>query len=108
MNTWRKVGMASRASAPSDESSVGTSRQPSTCRPSASTIFSTASHAAAASRGRLRQEGDAGGVAALGRQLEVDNGAQERVGNLQQDARAVAGVRLGALRHRGARGSAAR
>ena len=42
--------MASRASAPSEESSVGTGRQPSTLRPSASTIFSTASQAALASR----------------------------------------------------------
>ncbi len=50
MNSCRKVGMASRASAPSEESSMGTSRQPSTVRPSASTIFSTASQAAAASR----------------------------------------------------------
>ena len=50
MNTWRKVGIASRDSAPSDESSVGTSRQPMTSRPSASTIFSTASQAVTASR----------------------------------------------------------
>ena len=49
MNTWRKVGIASRASAPSDDSSVGTSRQPSTSSPSASTIFSTAAQAAIAS-----------------------------------------------------------
>ena len=49
MNSCRNVGIASRASAPSDDSSVGTSRQPSTSRPSASTIFSTASHAVAAS-----------------------------------------------------------
>ncbi len=49
MKTWRKVGIASRDSAPSDESSVGTLRQPSTCRPSDSAIFSTAAHAAAAS-----------------------------------------------------------
>ena len=46
----RNVGMASRASAPSELSSVGTSRQPSTVRPSASAIRSTAAHAAAASR----------------------------------------------------------
>ena len=49
MNTCRKVGIASRDNAPSDESSVGTLRQPSTCRPSASAIFSTAAQAAAAS-----------------------------------------------------------
>ena len=50
MNSWRKVGIASRANAPSEESSVGTSRQPSTLRPSASTILSSASHASTASR----------------------------------------------------------
>ncbi|CFE41380.1 Uncharacterised protein [Mycobacterium tuberculosis] len=48
-NTCRKVGMASRDSAPSDESSVGTLRQPRTCSPSASAIFCTAAQAAAAS-----------------------------------------------------------
>ncbi len=49
MNTCRKVGMASRERAPSDESSVGTLRQPSTFSPSDSAIFSTAAQAAAAS-----------------------------------------------------------
>ena len=47
--------------------------------------------------GRLRQERDAGGVAARLGQFEVDHGAQELVGHLQQDACAVAGVRFGAL-----------
>ena len=45
----------------------------------------------------LRQECDAGGVAAVFGQVEFDDGAQELVGNLQQDARTVAGVRFGAL-----------
>ena len=48
-NTCRKVGIASRDNAPSDESSMGTFRQPRTCSPSASAIFSTAAQAAAAS-----------------------------------------------------------
>jgi hypothetical protein len=43
-----------------------------------------------------RQEGDAGGVAARGRQVEVDDLAEEAVGRLEQDARPVAGVGLGA------------
>ena len=47
--------------------------------------------------GRLRQERDAGGVAAGLGQLEVADGPTELVGNLQQDARTVTGVRLGAL-----------
>ena len=53
--------------------------------PSASTIFATASQAVAASAGRLRQEGDAGG-GTLGGQFEIDHRAQERIGDLQHDA----------------------
>ncbi len=47
--------------------------------------------------GGLRQERDAGRVAAVFGQVEFDDGAQELVGNLQQDARAVTAVRFGAL-----------
>ena len=47
---------------------------------------------------RLRQEGDTGGVGALGRQLEVDHRAQEGIRNLQQDSGAVTAVRFGAGR----------
>ncbi len=46
---------------------------------------------------RLRQERDAGGVAARIGQVEFHHGAQKLVGDLQQDARAVAGVRFSAL-----------
>ena len=46
---------------------------------------------------RLRKEGDAGGVVARLGQVELDDRAQELVGHLQQDARAVAGVRFSAL-----------
>jgi hypothetical protein len=46
---------------------------------------------------RLRQECDASGVAARLGQLEIDDRPQELVGNLQQDACAVAGVRFSAL-----------
>ena len=49
---------------------------------------------------RLRQEGDTGGVAALGRQLDVAlfpaHRPQEPVGHLQHDAGSVAAVRFGA------------
>ena len=58
--------------------------------------------------GGLRQEGDAGGVGTLGGQVELDDGTQEGVGNLQQDARTVTAVRLGAGGTAGARGSAGR
>jgi len=47
--------------------------------------------------GRLRQERDAGGVAAGSGQLEVHDLAQEGVRDLNQDARAVTAARLGAL-----------
>ena len=43
----------------------------------------------------LRQEGDTGGVGAFRRQLEVHDGPEEGIGDLDQDARAVTGVRLG-------------
>ena len=46
----------------------------------------------------LRQERDAGGVAACFGQVEVDDLTEEVVGNLDQDAGAVTAVRLGALR----------
>ena len=97
MNTWRKVGIASRASAPSDESSVGTSRQPSTCEALGLGDLLHGLARRGGVLGRLRQEGDAGGVAAVFGQVEVDDGAQKLVGNLQQDSRTVAGVRFGAL-----------
>ena len=43
-------------------------------------------------------EGGADGVGVLARQLEVDDLAEEAVGDLHQDAGAVTGVRLGARR----------
>ena len=46
--------------------------------------------------GRLRQEGDAGGVRALVGQVEVHHRAQEAVRNLNHDARTVAAVMFGA------------
>ena len=50
--------------------------------------------------GRLRQEGDAGGVGPLGRKVEtfpfLTHRAQERIGDLQHDAGPVTAVRFGA------------
>ena len=43
-----------------------------------------------------REEGDADGVLTGGRQVEVDDGAEEGVGDLDQDAGTVAGVGVGA------------
>ncbi len=97
MNTCRNVGIASRASAPSDDSSVGTSRQPSTCEALGLRDLLDGLARRGGVLRRLRQERDAGGVAARLGQVELDDGAQELVGNLQQDACTVAGVRFGAL-----------
>ena len=44
------------------------------------------------------QEREADAVGAGGRQGEVDDGAEEAVGDLEEDAGAVAGVDLGARR----------
>ena len=87
----RRRAAGSRASRrararPSIASSTGTSRQPSTARPSSATTFSTA----CTRRGVDvvgGQERDAGRVRAGGRQLEGDDRAEERVGHLDQDAR---------------------
>ncbi len=45
----------------------------------------------------LGEEGDAGGVVLLGRQLEVDDGSEEGVGDLHEDPGAVAGVGVGSV-----------
>ena len=97
MNTCRKVGIASRASAPSDDSSVG---HLAPAEHLEALGLGDLLHRLAGRRGvlgRLRQERDAGGVAAVFGQVEFDDRAQELVGHLQQDARAVTGVRFGAL-----------
>ena len=54
------------------------------------------------------RNGDAHGVRALVGQRERHDRAQEGVGDLGEDAGAVAGVGLGARRRRGGRGCAAR
>ena len=76
---------------------MGTLRHPSTCRPSDSTIFSTAAAGSRGVFGRLRQKRDTGGVATRGGQLEVDHLTEESVRDLNQDARAVTAARLGTL-----------
>ena len=106
--TCRNAGITSRADGPGTSASTGTSRQPSTANPSSTSTFSTAAHGAVDVVDR--EERDAGRVRPRGRELEVDDGPEERVGHLDQDARAVAGVGLGARRaavvevaHRGER-----
>ena len=96
--TCRNEGSTARAVEPIIESSTGTSRQPSTRRPSEAAIFSTADRGLVGLGPVGGQEGDAGGVGALGRQREADHLAEEPVGDLDQDAGAVAGVDLAARR----------
>ena len=75
--------------------SAGTSRQPRTVRPSSSAICSIRGGSWPPRR-RRREERGADGVAPAARELEVDDLAQEGVGDLHQDAGTVAGVGLGA------------
>ena len=75
---------------------TGTSRQPRTLRPSSAARDSIVATAAARVLLAGRQEGDARGVRAAGGEREVDDLAQERVGDLGQDARAVTHERVGA------------
>ncbi len=57
--------------------------------------------------GVRRQEGDARGIRPVVRQREGDRRAEERVGDLGQDARAVTDERVGARSRHGGRGCAA-
>jgi hypothetical protein len=53
MKSWRIAGREARAVAPIDCSSTGTSRQPSTCWPSAATVCSISVVSAACSVGSV-------------------------------------------------------
>ena len=86
--------MFERVRSLSDESSVRTRRQPSTVRCSSAAICSMVALALAAASGSVGQEGVADRVRALPGQVEVDVLAQEGVGDLQQDAGTVTGLRV--------------
>ena len=107
-NTCRNAGITSRADLPGTSASTG--------------HVAPAEHREALVEQHLldrahravevvdREERDAGRVRAGGRQVEGHDGPEERVGGLDRDARAVAGVGLGAGRaavvqaaHRGER-----
>ena len=89
-------GSTAAALAPGTLLSTGTSRQPSSGLAVVGDRLLDQRLDLGALGVVLRQEADADGVAALGGQIEVDHFAQERVGQLEQDARAVARVGLGA------------
>ena len=98
MRTWRITGANSRAVSPTWRSSTGTSRQPH--RPLALGLDRLLDQLLErrAALGVGGQEADRDAVAARRRQLEAATAAaQERVGHLQQDPGAVAGVGVGAL-----------
>ena len=101
MNSCRNTGSTATALGPSAPSSVGTSRQPSTCCPSSATIRSKSASICRAARGVARQEDEPGAVLAAGRQRDAEPRrllAQEPVRHLDEDAGAVAGVGLAAAR----------
>ena len=92
------AGSTATALGPTSRSSVGTSRQPSSCWPSSATSASKRRSTAprsGASRGRNTSPTP---YAPFGRQREGRHLAEEPVGHLQQDAGAVAGVGLAAAR----------
>ena len=85
--------------APSIESSTGTSRQPSTRRPSsADDLLDERDRPVCVGVGRSGRNARPTPYATRRRQVEVDDRAEEAVGDLDQDAGAVAGVGLGARR----------
>ena len=94
-NTWRNDGSASAACRPIIELSTGTSRQPEHLQPLAGGDLLDPGHRGRLLLGVLREEGDAGRVRAGGREVEVDDGPEEAVRHLDEDAGAVADVGLG-------------
>ena len=76
------------------DGSTGSARQPRTSRPSSAAMLAHLLPGLGGLRRVAGQEGDAGGVAAAGGQGEVHHRAVEVVGDLDQDAGAVAGVLL--------------
>ena len=94
-NTCRNDGSASAAWRPIIELSTGTSRQPSTCSPSLAAIFSIPAMAADSCSGSCGRKAMPGRVRAGGREVEVDDGPEEAVRHLDEDAGAVADVGLG-------------
>ena len=97
-NSWRKNGMhVAGGLARRGRRSPGTSRQPRTLRPSSAAI--ALDRAPRRRRARSSSSGRKAMPTAYApgrREVEVDDRAQERVGDLGEDARAVADERVGA------------
>ena len=91
------TGSAARALGPIGESSVGTSRQPSTVWPSSQTVCSRMLRHVGRLGGIARQEDQADPVVTGGGKRDAEPAAlagQEGVGHLDGDARAVPGIDL--------------
>ena len=89
------VGITARAVAPRQSGWIGRSRQPSTIRPSSTTMSSIAASAFSSAIVSVGRNAMPAAYGTLGREREPDDRAQELVGHLEQDAGAVAGVGLG-------------
>ena len=94
--TCAKEGMHATAVLPREDESVGTSRQPRTESPSSAAISSIRLRVLAICSSSPGRKAVPTAYARLPGRLEVDDLAEELVGDLHQDARAVTGVRLGA------------
>ena len=93
-NRWRKLGITARALAPRHDGSTGTSRQPSDGEALVGDDPLDRPLGLLGVDRVGRQERQADGVGALGRQRELGDLGQEAMRDLDEDARAVAGVRL--------------
>ena len=94
-NSCAMRGATAREALPQAPSFTGTSRQPSTCLALGLDALLEQSHGLGRVAGR--EEADGHAVAARLGELEAGLGAEEGVGQLDQDPRAVPGVRVGAL-----------
>ena len=101
-NSCRTTGSERRATSPIRCERTGTSRQPRARWPSSAQIRTNSSSQRSRSARLARQERHADGVVARCRQVELEllahHPAQERVGELEQDPGAVAGLGIGAAR----------
>ena len=98
-NSWANCGITPSAVAPRQSGWIGTSRQPRTVSPSSaaiSSIWVRVLATASSSPGRNAVPTAYARAGGSSKPASVADGAQERVGDLHQDAGAVTGVGLGA------------
>ena len=93
-NTWRNRGIVRAEAPPRMFGWTGTSRQPSSVAPSSAKMRAIWSSPSGRGRTVLGKEADAGGVGPLGWQIEVDHGPAEGIGDLDEDAGTITGIRV--------------